>query len=71
MAFFIFSNPFAIIEFDIHETIFIFWRSKSILQKYYFGGGQKFMHVYYNEWSLEKKIKHSKIQIIFDTGNSL
>ena len=33
-----------------------FWQSidyKYILQKYYFGGGQKFMHVSYNEWSLE------------------
>ena len=40
------------IEFDIHETIFIFWQSKYILQKHYFDGGQKFMHVSYNEWSL-------------------
>ena len=54
MAFFIFSNPFAIIEFDIHETIFIFWQSKYILKKYYFDGGQKFIHVSYNEWSLPK-----------------
>ena len=53
MGFFKFSNTFAIIEFDIHETIFIFWQFKYILQKYYFGGGQKFMHVSYNEWSLE------------------
>ena len=53
MGFFIYSNTFAIIEFDIHETIFIFWQSKYILQKYYFDGGQKFMHVCYNEWSLE------------------
>ena len=32
-----------------------FWQSidyKYILQKYYFGGVQKFMHVSYNEWSL-------------------
>ena len=28
------------------------WQSKYIVQKYYFGGGQKFMHVSYNEWSL-------------------
>jgi hypothetical protein len=25
------------------------------LQKYYFGGGQKFMRISYNEWSLVKK----------------
>ena len=36
---YMYSNTFAIIEFDIHETIFIFWQSKYILQKYYFGGG--------------------------------
>ena len=30
-----------------------FWQSKYILQKYYFDGGQKFMHVSYNEWSLQ------------------
>ena len=47
MGFFIYSNTFAKIEFDIHETIF--WQSKYILQKYYFDGGQKFMHVSYNE----------------------
>ena len=32
-----------------------FWQSidyKYILQKYYFGEGQKFMHVSYNEWPL-------------------
>ena len=52
MGVFIYSNTLAIIEFDIHETIFIFWQSKYILQKYYFGGGQKFMHVSYNELSL-------------------
>ena len=34
-----FSYTFAIIEFDINETIFIFWQSKYILKKYYFGGG--------------------------------
>ena len=62
MAFFIFSNPFAIIEFDIHETIFIFWRSKSILQKYYFGGGQKFMRFSYNECSLVFLKKYSRIK---------
>ena len=54
MGFFIHSNTLAIIEFDIHETIFIFWQSKYILQKYYFDGGQKFMNVSYNEWSLQK-----------------
>ena len=39
MGFFMYSNIFAIIEFDtdIHETIFIFWQSNYILQKYYFG----------------------------------
>ena len=47
MGFFIYSNTFAIIEFDIHETTFIFWQFK-----YYFDGGQKFMYVSYNEWSL-------------------
>ena len=26
--------------------------SGNLLQKYYFGGGQKFMHVSYNEWPL-------------------
>ena len=52
MAFFIYSNTFALIEFDNHETIFIFWQSKYILQKYCFDGGQKFMHIFYNEWSL-------------------
>ena len=46
MGIFIYSNTFAIIEFDIRETIFIFWQSKYILQKYYFGGGQEFMHFY-------------------------
>ena len=30
-----------------------FWQSKYILQKYYFDGGQKFIHVSYNEWSLQ------------------
>ena len=44
-----------------------FWQSidyKYILQKYYFGGGQKFMHVSYNEWSLAKKlITNSKVSI--------
>ena len=59
MGFFIYSNIFAIIEFDIHETIFIFWQSKYILQKYYFGGGQKFMHVSYNEWSSIVQSKNS------------
>ena len=34
-----FSYTFAIIQFDIHEIIFIFWLSMYILQKYYFGGG--------------------------------
>ena len=37
-----------------------FWQSidyKYILQDYYFGRGQKFMHVSYNEWSL---IKHER-----------
>ena len=32
-----------------------FWQSidyKYILQKYYYGGMQKYMHVSYNEWSL-------------------
>ena len=57
MGFFIYSNTFAIIEFDIHETIFIFSQSKYILQKYYFGGGQKFMHVSYNEWSLVPNLR--------------
>ena len=46
MGFFIYSNTFAIIKFDIHENNFIFWQSKYILQKYYFGGGQEFMHFY-------------------------
>ena len=55
MGFFIYSYTFAIIEFDIHETIFVFWQSKYILQMYYFGGGHKFMHVSYNEWSLALK----------------
>ena len=52
-----YSNTFAIaiIGFDIHETIFILWQSKYLLQKYYFGGGQKFMNVSYNEWSLVEK----------------
>ena len=58
MGFFIYSNIFAIIEFDIHETISIFWQSKDILLKYYFGGGQKFMHVPYNEWSLATFYPH-------------
>ena len=57
MGFFIYSNTFAIIEFDIHETLFIFWQSKYILQKYYFDGVQKFMHVSYNECSLVMIIK--------------
>ena len=52
-----YSNTFAIIEFDIHETLFIFWQSKYISQKYYFDGGQKFMHVSYNECSLVMIIK--------------
>ena len=51
-----YSNTFAIMEFDIHETIFIFWQSKYILPKYYFDGGQKFMHVSYNEWSLVSEL---------------
>ena len=37
--FLICANTFALIEFDIHESIFIFWQSKYISQKYYFGGG--------------------------------
>ena len=36
----------------LRSDFFIFWQSKYILQKYYFCGGQKFMHVSYNEWSL-------------------
>ena len=44
-----YSITFAIIEFEIHETAFIFWQSKYILQKYYFGGGKKVMQVSYNE----------------------
>ena len=28
MGFSIYSNTFAIIEFDIHETIFVFWQYK-------------------------------------------
>ena len=54
MGFFIHSNTFAIIEFDIHETLYSGNLSMYILQKYYFDGGQKFMNVSYNEWSLQK-----------------
>ena len=39
MDFFIYSNTFAKKEFDIVETIFIFWQSKYVLQKYYFDEG--------------------------------
>ena len=35
-----------------------FWQSKHMLQKYYFDGGQKFMHVPYNKWSLEFILKY-------------
>ena len=54
-------NTFAIIEFDIHETIFIFWQPKYILQKYYFGGGQKFIHVSYNDGHYRYRIYKNSI----------
>ena len=68
MGFFMYSNTFAKIQFDIHETIFIFWQSKYILQKYYFDGGQKVMLVSSNEWSLVKKLLrfHQEFYYIVD-----
>ena len=63
MGFFIYSNTFAIIEFDIHETIFIFWQSKYILQKYYLSEGYKFMHVSYMYLNKEFSIVSSSKKI--------
>ena len=59
-----YKDSFMDIKFDycicirIHEKAHIrsdFWQSidyKYVLQQYYFGGGQKFMQVSFNEWSL-------------------
>ena len=55
------SNIANVLEY-IYEKAHLrsdFWQSiwsKYILQKYYFDGGQKFMHVSYNEWSLHTSI---------------
>jgi hypothetical protein len=50
------------------KTIFTFWQSKYILQKYYFDGGQKVMLVSSNEWSLVKKLLrfHQEFYYIVD-----
>ena len=42
------------IKFNYCICIKTYEKAHYILQKYHFGGGQKFMHVSYNEWSLEK-----------------
>ena len=59
-----YNDNFMNIKFDYFKCIrmyekvhlrYDFCQSKYILQKYYFGGGQKFMHVSCNEWSLVSK----------------
>ena len=61
-----YKDSFMNIKFDYCKCVRIyekahlrsdFWHYKyilMILQKYYFGGGQIFMHVSYNEWSLSE-----------------
>ena len=60
-----YKDSFMNIKFDYYKCIRVYEKAhlksdfrqsidyKYMLQKYYFGGGQKFMHVSYNEWSLE------------------